>query len=371
MPALDMSRIVNVFVHLAYGFDAERWNQRCKNGQLLGVNEPFPYGYHRAEEYDCRIVYSTDKVENLIEKLFRLGIRFFSKFDFVHAWRNRNSMYEADVVWTHTESQSLAILLLFLIMQPKRRPKLIAQTIWLFDRWPKFSALHRWMFKKLLSRADVLTVLSPENLKFVRELLPHVRSELVFFGIRAEEKIEPRFKAFRYPTRLVSLGNDEHRDWVTLIDAVRNLESYELRVASQKVGSKLVAGAKNVKIVKPKSNSELLGLYEWADLVILAMKPNIHASGITVLQEAVLRGAPVICSDVGGLRAYFSETLIKYVPPQDTEAIRRAIRELAEDEEGRSARVERAQARMGPEGLSSHAYIKRHVELSKELLLSS
>ncbi|HEX3495920.1 MAG TPA: glycosyltransferase, partial [Methylocella sp.] len=153
-----------------------------------------------------------------------------------------------------------------------------------------------------------------------------------------------------------------------LIDAVKNLEGYELRIASQKVGPRLVAGAKNIEIVKPKSNSELLGLYEWADVMVLAMKPNIHASGITVLQEGVLRGVPVICSDTGGLKAYFSEAEIKYVPTQDAEAIRRAIQEVAEDDESRWIFVKRAQARMGPEGLSSHAYVKRHVELSKELL---
>jgi glycosyltransferase involved in cell wall biosynthesis len=371
MPIDNDSRIINVFVHLAYGFDAEHWNQRYKNGQLLGINEPFPYGYHRAEEHGCRVIFSVDKAENPIEKLFRLGIRFFLQFDFVHAWRNRKGICGADVVWTHTESQNLAVLLLFLITQPKQRPKLIAQTIWLFDRWSKCPARDRWLFKKLLARADVLTVHSRENLKVARELFPRVRSELVFFGVRAEEKIEPRKSVFRYPIRLISLGNDDHRDWATLIDAVKNLEGYELRIASQKVSPRLIAGAKNIEIVKPKSNSELLGLYEWGDVMVLAMKPNIHASGITVLQEGVLRGVPIICSDTGGLKAYFSETEIKYVPTQDAEAIRRAIREAAEDDEGRWIFVERAQARMGPEGLSSHAYVKRHVELSKELLFGT
>lgn len=216
----------------------------------------------------------------------------------------------------------------------------------------------------------MLTVHSPENLKRARELLPQVRSELIFFGIRAEEKAGPRLRAFHYPIRIISLGNDEHRDWVTLIDALKNSEGYELRIASQNINPRLLAGARNVEIVKPKSNSELLALYDWADLMVLAMKPNSHASGLTVVQEAVLRGVPVICSAIGGLNAYFSKEEINYVPAQDVDAIRRKIRELSEDDQKRWIFVKRAQSRMGPEGLSSHAYVKKHVELSKELLWS-
>jgi glycosyltransferase involved in cell wall biosynthesis len=362
------NQLINVFVHLAHGHGGQDWYKRYKNGQSLGINDPFPYGFHRAEEHSCRVIFSVDKAENPVEKLFRLALRLVLGFDFIHAWRNRKGIYDADVVWTYTESQNLAILLLFLITQPKQRPRLIANIVWLFDRWPKFPAPNRWLFRKLLSRADVLTVNCPASLKAARVLVPHVRSELVLFGIRTEEMIRQQPPAFRHPIRIISLGNDEGRDWPTLIDAVKNLEGYHLRIASRKVRRRLVAGAKNIEIVRPRSNGELLGLYEWADVAILSMKPNIHASGITVVQEAVVRGVPVICSDTGDLRAYFSEAEIKYVPVQDPEAIPRAIREFAEDDEARWAYVKRAQARMGTEGLSSHAYIKRHVELSRELL---
>lgn len=167
------------------------------------------------------------------------------------------------------------------------------------------------------------------------------------------------------------MGNDEHRDWATLIDAVKNLERCELRIASQKVSPQLISGAKNVSIAKLKSNNELLQLYEWADALIVALKPNLHASGITVLQEATLRGVPVICSEVGGLPAYFSPEEVKYVRAQDVEAIRRAIREIGENDERRWASVKRAQNRMGSEGLSSQSYARRYVELSEELLFGS
>ncbi len=306
-----ITKEMNVFVHLAYGFGAENWNTKYRNDQIIGINCPFPYGYYMAADHGCRVKHSEDKVEGKIETLLRLGVRYFLKFDFIHAWRNRKGICDADIVWTHTELQHLAILLLFWLIRPTHRPKLIAQSVWLFDRWSKFPRIHRWLFMKLLSQADMLTVHSPENLKIARTLFPGVRCELVFYGMNAEEIIEPQLHRHHDPMRLLSVGNDENRDWITLIDAVKELAGSELRIVSYKVSPKLIAGSKNISIAKPKSNSELLQLYEWADVLVLVLKPNLHASGLSVLQEAVIWGVPVVCSDAGGLKAYFSEELDK------------------------------------------------------------
>ncbi len=124
----------------------------------------------------------------------------------------------------------------------------------------------------------------------------------------------------------------------------------------------------NAEIVKLRSNDELMALYGWADIIVVSLKPNLHASGITVIQEAALRGVPVICSDVGGLRAYFSDQEVFFVPAQDAGALRRSIDDVAVDQKKRFSLAECAQARMGPTGLSSLAYVQRHVQISKELL---
>src|SRR4051812_41059787 len=110
---------MKVFVHLAHGFGARSWNEKFLKGQIIGINEPFAYGYHRASKYGCHVQYSEDKAENVLERYLRLGLRFLLKFDLVHAWRNRHGIYASDVVWTHTESQHAAILLLFLITRTR------------------------------------------------------------------------------------------------------------------------------------------------------------------------------------------------------------------------------------------------------------
>ena len=359
---------IRVFVHLARGYDSREWERRWNEGKVIGINEPLPYGYFRAAEFGCLVEYSQDAVESIFGKLLRLGMRTILGFDLVHAWRNFEKISEADVVWTHTESQYLSILLLFRLRPIERKPKIIAQTIWLFDRWKRFGALKKWLIHRLAAQADIITVHSPENLKVARELFPQNRSELVLFGISAEEKKKPDPRPNCQPLHLISIGNDEHRDWNCLVEAIVSQNQWMLKIASSSVGQRLVSKATNVEVVKLKSNDELLALYDWADILVVSLKPNLHASGTTVIQEAALRGVPVICSDAGGLRAYFSDREVCFVPAQDKAALRQAIEELAADRERRLDLAECAQARMGPDCLSSRAYARRHVQISRELL---
>jgi glycosyltransferase involved in cell wall biosynthesis len=87
-----------------------------------------------------------------------------------------------------------------------------------------------------------------------------------------------------------------------------------------------------------------------------------------LLEEATVLGLPVICSDTGGLRTYFSDEEIYFVPPGDSAELQKAIAKLAGDDHLRWALVERAQARMKTGSLNSRSCARRHAELSRELL---
>jgi hypothetical protein len=94
----------------------------------------------------------------------------------------------------------------------------------------------------------------------------------------------------------------------------------------------------------------------------------MHASGITVLAEAALSGVPVIASDTGGLRSYFSGREVKYVAVGDFLALRHAIRALADDDNLRYRLACAAQERILSDDLSSKAYAMRHRAISDRLL---
>ena len=370
MSSNTLDHPIRVFVHLAYGFGAAQWQAKCERGEIIGLNERLPYGYFWAEHEGCAIEYSEDRREGWISRALRLGIRLLLGFDFIHAWRNRRGIRNAGVVWTHTESQYLAVLLLLRGSRGSRRPKVIAQSVWLFDVWPRLCAARRWFYAKLIAGADVLTVHSPENLRVARALFPRQRSRIVPYGVKADGMVRRGRRAAHDPVRVLSLGSDRHRDWPTLVAALADWPGCELRIVTPRLDPELTQ-AKNVTLVHPQSNEELAALYNWADLVALALTPNLHASGITVVEEATVFGLPVICTDVGGLSAYFAEREVRFVPPGQAEALREAIAELARDDDARARMVELAQQRMIAAGLTSRRYGQRHAELSRELLRES
>ena len=124
----------------------------------------------------------------------------------------------------------------------------------------------------------------------------------------------------------------------------------------------------NLQIVTPKTAAETDQLYEWADFVVIPLKYNSHVSGITVISEAVLSGVPVICTDTGGLRAYFSDEELRYVALGEPNALREAILALERDPDLRYLLVNRAQASIKSKDLGSRSYAMRHRALSLDLL---
>jgi glycosyltransferase involved in cell wall biosynthesis len=360
---------MSVFVHLGHGFGGERWAQRWAEGGIPGVNERLPYGYYRAANENCAVRYSEDTGEGHFGELARMGLCKLLGFDLIHTWRNRHQIDAADVVWTHTEREHLAILLLWRVLLHTQRPKVIAQSVWLFDKWQRLSRPTRWLYRVLMNQADVLTVQSPANLEMVRALFPTVRSELVLFGNDTSTMLSPRLTLGHRPLRIAALGNDMHRDWSTLFAAVDGWGDAEVQIASSRCGSARERPA-NVTVIQAKSARAVTDLYSWADLVVVPLWPNLHASGITVITEASLAGLPVVCSDTGGLRAYFSGDEVCYVPPRDATALRCELEGLSKSDERRFTLARRAQARLRSADLSSTARAQRLRRLSAELLAS-
>jgi glycosyltransferase involved in cell wall biosynthesis len=356
---------ISVYVHLAYGFSAERFKSLYDNGKLIGINEPYAYGYYRAENYGCVVKYSTDHAEGKLIKLLRYAARAVLGFDLVHAFRNRRNLFGADFVWTHTESQSLAVAAVLRLKQRALRPKSIFQSVWLIDQWERLNPIHRYLYRRLLSQSDVLTFLSALNQARAKLIFPDVRTEHVFFGIRVDELIKSNPAASHPPIRVLAVGNDRHRDWETLRSAVLGNANIELRVITGALPRTFLTG--NAAVLTVNHNAELLEHYRWADIAVVPLKPNLHASGITAIQEAILQGIPVISTNVGGLEDYFGQDAVCYVEAKDPIALRQAIEDLYADPQRRSRMVERAQSRMVEGPLNSDAYVRRHVELSRAM----
>jgi len=355
-----------VFVFLPYGFGGDRWQERFLKHEIPGLNEKLPYGYYHADGDGWKIEYSQDRNESPVTRFLRRAFRRVLYFDLVHAWRNRRQLQSADFVWTHTEREHLAVLFLYRFLRTKEPPRLIAQCVWLFDQWPSFSNFRRWFFRQLLKRADVITTLSPDGLVAARRLFPDLATELILFGAAVEDLAPPRKRPVHRPIRLAALGNDKHRDWETLVQAFGGSQlSCELRIASNNIDPGLLHSMPHFSIVRAYSEQEIKELYEWADIVVVPLKFNVHASGITVVFEAIVSGVPVVCTDVGGMRAYFSDTEIRYVPLGSPGEMQRAVEMLAGNDDERFQLAVRSQAKLLSNDLTTQGYARRHRVLSE------
>jgi len=356
---------ISVFIHLARNKDAEEWRAAKRGGKLIGFNDDTPYGYGRAEQMGCRVAFSRSEREGIAGKLVRFAVRAVMGFDLVHALRQRRALSQAEIVWTHTESQYLAVAAVLLATGAKT--KLLGQTVWLIDRWPSFGPLRRALYRRLVRRVDVLTFHSPANLALAARLFPDSRTTLVRYGIATDVRIEPRQRRAA-PIRILAVGNDRDRDWPTLIAAVRDRPDMSLLILSGAVSPRLAKGARNIEIRRARTQAELMRGFEEATLVCVPLRDNLHASGITVVQEAALAGAPIVATDAGGLEAYFPRDEVCYAPVGDVEALRQAILSTAANPAEACAQARRAQMRMVDGRLGAEAYVRAHVALSREIL---
>ena len=228
-------RHVKVFVHLGHGFGGQSWTQRHAVGSIPGLNDSLAYGYYRASGNGWSVEYSEDARENALTRFWRIALRRVMGFDLIHAWRNRKGLFGADIVWTHTEIENLAVLLLFWLCNWCRQPKVIANCVWLFDRWPNLSWPRRFIYRELLRRADVVTTFSPANIQVAKSVLRDTRCEYIRWGATIEDLKKPSRKPMHSPLRIASLGSDIHRDWKTVITAFGNRERYRVEIGSRRI----------------------------------------------------------------------------------------------------------------------------------------
>ncbi len=364
-------------VHLKHGLDAAQYRAQYLRGE---VPDETPYGFHHAAQLGWRLTYSVDAPESAVTRFVRRVLMRLLGFDLVHAYRNRKLMAAADIVWTMEEIQFLAVCALPSVVPGMRRVPLIAQTVWLFNKWKGYLALRRAFLRRLLRRADALTFHSEQYLPVVAELVPGIKPRLLPFGISQDSFpwIEAQAHAAQLPAdaavpgvkeprplRILSMGSDPTRDWTTLLAAFGNDARFALVVICPWLDEATAARYNNLQLPRNPSMAAFRAFYAWADVVVVPMVKNLY-SGITVALEATSLGVPVVSSDTGGISTYFSRDEVLYVPPGDAEALRAAV--LAAGPAERLRFAERAQERFRAEDYSTRGMAARYVALSEELL---
>lgn len=355
----------NAFVLLPAHLDVDDWRRRWHAGM---VPDETPYGYHHAEIDGFKLSWSHKLVpaRGLAALPFKVCRRLLG-FDIEHAWRHRKSLFDAqtDVIWTHTEREFLPVALLSMVLM-RRCPPMIAQIVWLADEWPRLSSFKQKIWQILLRRVSMVTCHSPLNQRFLANQLDARKVRLVEFGIAPElyDPAPPDVKPLsgERPVRVLAMGNDRHRDWLTLSKALGGQAGMEVFIASATYPDHLLADNMVRQVCDFPTVRERL---RWCDVVVVPVVSNLHASGLTVTLEAVACGKPVVVTDTGGITHYFGPEAVWLVPVGNAEALRTQVMKAANDVTQARAKAEVARARFVGMRLDTRGYAHRHVDISR------
>lgn len=347
-----------VGVIVRYGLNPIAWRVRHAQGE---VSDATPYGYHWAESH-VDMEWTADRPEGRVALWWRMTVRRVLGFDFVHVWRNRGILTRADVVWTHTEREHLAVALLRTLNPRRYRARTIAQSVWLWDLWPRISWLRRAAFARLLKAHDVEVVLSALNRDDSLRGVPGRKVLRVPFGTHFAV---PRSAAPAASAKVLVIGNDRHRDWHLMKAVAERVPGLSIEIISLSEDVKRLEWPANVTVNSYRQREILAEVYRTAAVVALPLTENRHASGCTVAIEAVSAGVPVVATDAGGIGEYLRDADATLVPHGDVEAFAAALEKHA------SAASVPDPAVAERRGMSERDYVDRLLSITASLMAGS
>jgi glycosyltransferase involved in cell wall biosynthesis len=285
----------------------------------------------------------------------RRAVRRLLVADVVGAWRRRDGIVTADVLYAHSEADYLGAAVVLRLCRA-RRPLLVGQTIWLAADWPQLSWWQRRFLRWAMARVDLFVYNAKPNKALGEQIHPRGRHLYVPFGISRSFLADESAVERRRGGPILSVGNDRSRDWPVLAEALKTVPAdVPVRLATHKAPPGFERA-----VVRPTSTlAEICGLYAGASCLVVALGENAHAGGITTILEGAAAGVPVIATEVGGVEAYFGDSEVAYVPVGDADALSSRIRQVLDDPRAAAEMARRAHDRLLAAGYTNDVYWRR------------
>ena len=225
----------------------------------------------------------------------------------------------------------------------EKRPKIV---VW----FHRITGLRSRIALKILrtSRAvDLAVVSSLPNQQFLNNYLNIPRDRILFLRHSIDSNyFAPKLRSANHIKPIIASIGLEQRDYRLLAAATAKLD-VEVKVAGFSQFQSRIA--KNFPKVMPDNMtnkkyqfSELMQLYYDADLVVIPLKENVGAAGITVLLEAMSCKKPIVCVRTKGLANLLDEKAVTTVKPGDVAGLQKAILYLLNNPEEANLKAQRA-----------------------------
>ena len=239
---------------------------------------------------------------------------------------------EDDLVFCPGEE--IGIPLATVCRSKKVRPRIV---VWLH----RITGLRTRVALKLFDlahAADLFVVTNLTNKEFLETYLGLPGKQILFLRHFVDDRFfTPGTGKLQSRSLIASVGL-EFRDYKLLASATADLDldvkiagfsQFQSRTAEY-LPKVMPANMSNKKY----SWSELIDLYRSADLVVICLKENTTAAGVTVLLEAMCCQKPIICTHTQGLKEYLQdEKAVITVESGNVRELRNAIIYLLEHPE--------------------------------------
>lgn len=307
--------------------------QRPHWGKYSGINQFLKYV--NQDKYPVDVYVASDNDEDLPIKnrilrkwlryfVQRKGMQFYKLSDLAAEIRalRRCCRNKVDVIH-YMDGEHSAQYLSWLCKLPRSmRPKIVAT----YHQPPEL--IGSLTCKKVISRLDHVTVVSPEQIPYFRELLSPDKITAILHGIDTgffrpggKPRTDGKF-------RCITVGH-----WLRDFKAVRavaeKLAAYKdiefHVVSSNKTGPKLTGleGLANVILYRDTiDDARLLELYQQADLLFL---PLLQSTANNALLEGIACGLPVVSTALPSVKAYLPGDEAILIKDNDPEQFADAI----------------------------------------------
>lgn len=210
-----------------------------------------------------------------------------------------------------------------------RREVYATGAIWVTDAAARGENVRRSV--RTLRRCQGVWVLSRAQLSPLSRMIEGHRTQVEFVKFGIDTSFFTPKPAPEAPL-VLSLGIDRDRDIATLYRALARVREHfpAARLLVQTTAS--LPAPDGVEVIGRMAHQELAELYGLASVVVVATRPNLHVSGMTVALEAMASSRPVVLTATAGMSDYVHDDIDGFtVAPGDHDAFADRIVALLKD----------------------------------------
>lgn len=313
------------YLHYGHTIDAADWERRHMHGL---VPDRLPYGLDRLASWglDLAVRSAPSRGRALLARPVR---RLSGGFEAPELLREAALRRAADLVVCWDERAGVAATAR---SRAPGEPPVASGVIWLTDPEAAHDVRNRAAARRL-ARAECLWVNAAAQLDVLaRWGVPDARRHFVPMGVDpafwdvGDEDPEPRL--------VVGGGNDRHRDHALLVRALSGLRERDHAVRLELASHHAVEIPAELGMRHPHLDHRAMrSLYGRASVVVVAVRHNLHLSGLTTILEAMACARPVVATATPGMDHYVRDGETGLLVGAEPGAIADAVDELLREPE--------------------------------------